>query len=94
MDAGFLTLSSASLNPNFPNSVTIRSRVLQDFDGFGTAHGWHHGSTRGLMSEFVPNSENVPLSYCTVMDFGRLRTARGRNVNAVGVNEHHIVGAF
>ena len=41
--------------------------------------------TWGLMSKFSRSPKNVPLSYYTVMDFGRFGTALSRNIKRIRV---------
>ena len=73
-----------AFDPDFCESIKIHSPVLQDFDGLVTVHKWHHYLTWGLMSGCCLSPKNVLLSYCTVLDFGRFRTALSRNVQGIG----------
>ena len=57
------------ISHNFPKSIKIHSPVLQDFDGFGTVHKWHHCLTWSLMFQFWQSPKIVVLCFCAVMDF-------------------------
>ena len=46
------------------------------------------------MSEFCLSPKNVPLSYWTVMDFGRVGTALGRDIKGVRVKSEVLGSSF